>query len=249
MGRSRATADSSIPHFFPLNFTSQYSTKRCGEFPTCLFHAPSNREIGEPSHRESGEPARINSIEGREIEIDVDGDAMERTSAAYAKPYRRDLAPLDVNTGYPLTSARHDDGIAEHVDHRLLERLDETAYSDLRTVQVQEQIRHELSRPVVRHLPSSIGANHRYCSGVVHMAASSGLPEREDGGMFQQPEFIGRLRNPGFRTESHRLHRRAVRHASDPASQKVPKSGRGGRVTRRVLEVHGRRYRSTKTAP
>ena len=174
---------------------------------------------------------------------------MERASAAYAKPYRRYLAPLDVNTGCPITSARHDEGITEHVDHRLLERLDETAHSELRTVKVQEQIRHELTRPMVRHLPSSIGANHRNRSGVTHVAASSGLPEREDGGMFQQPEFIGRPHNPGFRTEPHRLHRRAVRHASDPASQEVLKSGRDKRVTRRVLEVHGRGYQSANTAP
>ena len=183
------------------------------------FDAPPNREVGEPGHGKNREPAGIDPIEGREIEVDVDRDAVERASVAYAKPDRGDLPAFHVDARRALAPGCRDARTAEHVDDRLLQRLDNPAYADLRTAQIEEQIGHELTGPMVGHLPSSIGANHGNRSGLSHMAAPSGLSERKDRGVLEQPELIGRVDARGFRTQPHRLHRLAVRHASEPAHE------------------------------
>ena len=145
---------------------------------------------------------------------------MKRTSGTYAKTYRRDLAALHVDTGRPLVSGGRDADTAEHMDDRLLERLDNPAHPDARTMQVEEQIGDKLSRPMIGYLPASIGTNDGNRSGVSHVAASSGLSECEDRGMFEQPELVGRVDTSRLRTQSHRLHCRAVRYASEPADKK-----------------------------
>ena len=116
---------------------------------------------------------------------------MEGPPGANPKANRGDLATLDVDSGRTLTSLGLDGQPAEHVDRRLLECLDDSAYPDPRALQIEEKIRYQLSRPMVRHLPSSISAHHGNCTGVTHVAASTGLPEGEDRRMLQQPEFVG----------------------------------------------------------
>ena len=132
------------------------------------------------------------------------------------------LRPRYVDTGCALASGSPDGALVEHVDDGLLQRLDNPPHPDPRTVQVVEQVRHELPRPVVGHLPSPIGTNHGNRSGSPHVAASARLPEREDGRVLEQPQLIGRFQVPRFRVRSHRLHRVAVRHAPQPVDEERP---------------------------
>ena len=207
----------------PARAREEQSTERCGDSPARLLHTPSNPEVREPGHRESREAARVDSVEGREIEIDIDRYSVEGAPASHPKPDGRKLAALHVYAGGTLMSGGADSDVAEHVDDGLLERLDEPPYPDPRTMQVEEQIRHELSRPVVSHLSPSIGTDHGNRSGVPHVAAMSRLPEREDGRMLQQPQFVGRIEAPRLGVRSHRPHRVAVRHASQPPGEKRPR--------------------------
>ena len=116
---------------------------------------------------------------------------MERASGAHAKPYRCDLSTSHVHPRCALASDCRNSDATEHFDNRLFERFDNPAYPDLRSAQVEKQICNQLARPVVGDLPSPIGTNDGNRSSLSHMAASSGLPQREDPGMLEQPEFVG----------------------------------------------------------
>ena len=233
----------------PTCSREQQSTERRGESPAGLLHAPCNPEVREPGHRESRETACVDPVEVREIEIDVDRYSVEGASGSHPKPDGRNLATTYVYTGCALASGSHDCGLAEHVDDGLLERLDNPPHPDPRTVQVEEQIRHELPRPMVGHLPSPIGTNHGNRSGVPHVAATSRPPEREDGRVLQQPQLVGRFEAPRLRVRSHRLHCVAVRHAPQPVDEKRPRMRRRGCPARRLVDVHGVRLHSTGAPP
>ena len=233
----------------PTHSCEQPSTERCDESPAGLLYAPRNPEVREPGHRESCEATRVDPAEGREIEIDVDRHSVEGASGSHPKPDGRDLATAYVYTGCALESGSHDCGRMEHVDDGLLKRLDNSPHPDPRAVQVEEQIRHELPRPMIGHLPSPIGTNHGNCSGVPHVAATSRLPEREDARVLQQPQLVGRIAAPGLRVRSHRLHRVAVRHAPQPVDEKRPRMRRRGRPARRFAGVHCVRLHSTGPPP
>ena len=233
----------------PTRSREEQSTERCGESPARLPHAPSNPEVGEPGHRESREAARVDPFEGREIEIDIDRYSVEGASGSHPKPDGRNLAAPYVDAGRTLAWDGRETDVGKHVDDRLLERLDDPAHPDPRAMQVEEQVRHELPRPMVGHLPPPIGANHGNRSGVPHVGASSRLPEREDRRMFQQPQLVGRIEASRLGARSHRLHCVAVRHAPQPADEKRPRLRCPGYPARRFLCVHGLRFHSTGTTP
>ena len=231
----------------PARSREQQSAERCGESPAGLLHAPCNPEVREPGHRESREAARIDPVKVREIEIDVDRYSVEGASGSHPKPDGRNLATAHVDTGCAPASGSRDYVFAERVDDGLLERLDNPPHPDPRTVQVEEQIRHELPRPMVGHLPSPIGTNHGNRSGVPNVAPTSRLPEREDGRVLQQPQLVGRFEAPRLGARSHRLHCVAVRHTPQPADEKRPRMRRCGCPARRFVDVHGVRLHSTGT--
>ena len=74
---------------------------------------------------------------------------------------------------------------------------------------------------MIGHLPSPIGTNDGNCSGLSHMGTSSGLPERKYRVVLEQPELVGRITAPVIHVHAHRLHRLAVRYASEPPDSEL----------------------------
>ncbi len=99
----------------------------------------------------------------------------------------------------------------QRIDKRLLDLVDQLAHADPGSAQVDQRITDDLAGTVVGDLTATIHRNYRNIARYQHVLHLAGLAKGEHRVMFQQPQFIDRIRHPVVGERTHRPPYRLVR--------------------------------------
>ncbi len=116
---------------------------------------------------------------------------MERAATAHAQAERGDFRASDVNPGRTGFALRADIPDGQRVDDRLFDPADEFTHADAGAAQIDQWIRHDLTRPVISHLSTAINRNDGNRAGQQNMLPLAGLTERKHGLVLKHPELVG----------------------------------------------------------
>ncbi len=126
----------------------------------------------------------------REIHIDVQSEAVITAPAPDAQAQRGDLFAFDVDAGSVSSCLRYNPKVDKQRDDGILDGADQAARAELRAPEIDQQINHELPRPVIRHLPTAIALHHRNVTGMEYVFAFAVQTKCEYRRMFHHPHFV-----------------------------------------------------------
>jgi hypothetical protein len=141
---------------------------------------------------EAGIAAGVDARERFEVHVHVEGHAVIAAAARDAKPDRRDLGVAHIHTGHARATAALDAVARQHVQHGALDARDEIAHAELAAPEVEQEIDHGLSGPVIRDLTATVGRDAGVGARREPVPAPAGKAEREHRGMLDQPQLVGR---------------------------------------------------------
>ena len=191
-----------------------------------LLDRPAHAEVTEPGNLETRVAARVDAAKGREVDVDVDRDAVIGAAPAHPQPEGGELRAVHVDPGRPWAPGRDHPRASHRVDHRLLESVDEAAHPDSAPTKVDEDVDDRLAGSVVRHLPPAVRRGDRNPPRGMHVLAPPRLPEGVDRGMLDQPDLVRRVPGARVRERSHVRNRALPVPAPEPAKTDFGREGR-----------------------
>ena len=124
-------------------------------------------------HRESAITAGVDVVEGREIHVEIEREAVVGAAIADLETQRGDFglaaAALDVDARRHAPAVRLDPMRIEQFYHGALERLDQRSHAEAQSLEVDQQVDDQLSGPVISDLSAAIDLQHRNRVGAQHV--------------------------------------------------------------------------------
>ncbi|CAM2147993.1 hypothetical protein PT2222_10359 [Paraburkholderia tropica] len=168
-------------------------------------HVAPVRRDAERRHIDSFEArvaTRIDREEGAQVHRHIQAHAVVAAAVADLQTERRDLRATvrragarrvfrHVNAGRAGLALAREIIRRQRVDHGLLDERHQLAHHQFPASQIEQQIGHDLARPVIRDLAAAVDLDERNTAvGDEQMLGLAGLPERENGRMLDQPDFV-----------------------------------------------------------
>src|ERR1700687_2754489 len=162
-----------------------------------LGHRRAHIEVAQLRHRESAITARVDVVEGREIHVEIEREAVVGAAIADLETQRGDFGlpaiALDVDARRIAPAVRVDPIRIEQFYHGALDRLDQRSHAEAQSLEVDQKVDDQLSRPVISDLAPSIDLQNRNGIGAQNMLGATGEAERVHRRVLGQPDFVCRV--------------------------------------------------------
>src|SRR6185312_125348 len=100
-------------------------------------------------HRQTLVAARVDAVEGLQVHVHVEGQAVEAAAAAHAQAQRGHLGVGDIHARRTLPAFGDDVPVRQRIDDRLLDLVDQLAHAQPGAAQVDQRVTHDLAGAVV----------------------------------------------------------------------------------------------------
>ena len=105
--------------------------------------------------------------------INIKRKAVKGTATSHLHADGGDLGVVDENAGGAVAPLALEAEIGEYINGDAFQERDHVADPHAESLQVQQRVGHELTRPVVGDLAAAVGLHHRDFAGI---STCSGLP-------------------------------------------------------------------------
>ncbi len=179
-----------------------------GELGASLIDGPRDAEVAKLRHGEPLVAARVDVGKRREVHRDIECEPVVGAAVAHAQAQRRDFrftaGGHHVNARRRGLAVRANAHCIEPSYHARLDLPDHRANAEASSLEVEQQIRDELSGAVVGDLAAAVDLDRGNPVVTQQVLAPARKSQRVDRGMLGEPDFVARI---GAARGGERLHR------------------------------------------